>query len=149
MTLRAPALPRAQAAAENRAKPREIAGFAALVNYLLGLATCLPKARDYDGWKGMAPSRAGFQTGSGAYFLLGPEGSIPNRRRFLAEPKATTPFLLCRDPAIRGEVAMKKKIDIMTIPELDTSVGMHGSVKQTEVGGPLCLGALLAFIMAL
>ncbi|HEV7660888.1 MAG TPA: hypothetical protein VGO55_13700 [Allosphingosinicella sp.] len=43
----------------------------------------------------------------------------------------------------------KKKIDIMTIPELGTSVGMHGSVKQTEVGGPLCLGALLAFIMAL
>jgi hypothetical protein len=49
----------------------------------------------------------------------------------------------------RGIAMNKKKIDIMTIPELGTSVGMHGSVKQTEVGGPLCLGALLAFIMAL
>lgn len=44
---------------------------------------------------------------------------------------------------------MKKKIDIRTIPELDTSVGMHGSVKQTEVAGPLCLGVLLGVIMAL
>ena len=35
---------------------------------------------------------------------------------------------------------MKKKIDIASIPELSTSVGMHGSMKQKEVGGPLCLG---------
>ena len=35
---------------------------------------------------------------------------------------------------------MTKKIDIASIPELNTSVGMHGSLKQKEVGGPLCLG---------
>ena len=44
---------------------------------------------------------------------------------------------------------MKKKIEIATIPELGTSVGMHGSVKQKEVGGPLCLGALVALLYAL
>ena len=44
---------------------------------------------------------------------------------------------------------MKKKIDIAAIPELDTSVGMHGSAKQTEVAGPLCLGVLLGILMAL
>jgi hypothetical protein len=36
-----------------------------------------------------------------------------------------------------------KKIDISRIPELKTSVGMQGSVKHKEVGGPVCLGALL------
>jgi len=41
------------------------------------------------------------------------------------------------------------KIDINTIPELNTSVGIHGSVKQQEVAGPLCLGILVAVIMAL
>ena len=44
---------------------------------------------------------------------------------------------------------MKKKIDIAAIPELDTSVGMHGSVKQTEVMGPLCLGLLVGILIAL
>lgn len=44
---------------------------------------------------------------------------------------------------------MKKKIDIAAVPELETSVGMHGSVKQKEVGGPLCLGVLVAIVMAL
>lgn len=44
---------------------------------------------------------------------------------------------------------MKKKIDIAAIPELNTSVGMHGSVKQKEVGGPLCLGIVFAAIIAL
>jgi len=44
---------------------------------------------------------------------------------------------------------MKRKIDITLIPELDTSVGMHGSVKQKEVYGPLFLGAVIAVIMAL
>jgi hypothetical protein len=34
-----------------------------------------------------------------------------------------------------------KKIDIAAIPELGTSVGMHGSVRQQEVGGLVCLGA--------
>ena len=36
-----------------------------------------------------------------------------------------------------------KKIDIARIPELKTSVGLPGSVKHKEVGGPVCLGALL------
>jgi len=44
---------------------------------------------------------------------------------------------------------MKKKIDIAAIPELNTSVGMHGSVKQKEVWGPLCLGIAIAVIYAL
>jgi hypothetical protein len=44
---------------------------------------------------------------------------------------------------------MKKKIDIAAVPELPTSVGMHGSVKQKEVGGPICLGILVAIVMAL
>jgi hypothetical protein len=43
---------------------------------------------------------------------------------------------------------MKKKIDIANVPELTTSVGMHGSVKQKEVGGPLCLGIVIAIAMA-
>lgn len=42
-----------------------------------------------------------------------------------------------------------KKIDIANIPELTTSVGMHGSVKQKEVAGPLCFGILVAVVMAL
>lgn len=46
----------------------------------------------------------------------------------------------------RGKM-MTKKIDIAAIPELNTSVGMHGSVKQKEVGGPLCLGILIAIII--
>lgn len=36
-----------------------------------------------------------------------------------------------------------KKIDIATIPELKTSVGIHGSVKQKEVTGPICLGVIV------
>lgn len=44
---------------------------------------------------------------------------------------------------------MKKKIDITAIPELRTSVGMHGSLKQKEVGGPVCLGVLVAIVYAL
>ena len=43
---------------------------------------------------------------------------------------------------------MKKKIDIAAVPELRTSVGMHGSIKQKEVGGPLCLGIAVAVIIA-
>lgn len=39
---------------------------------------------------------------------------------------------------------MKKKIDIAAVPELTTSVGIHGSMKQKEVAGPLCLGAVIA-----
>ncbi|HEV2746348.1 MAG TPA: hypothetical protein VGW34_03500 [Allosphingosinicella sp.] len=36
-----------------------------------------------------------------------------------------------------------RKIDIAQIPELKTAIGIHGSVKQKEVGGPTCLGALI------
>lgn len=44
---------------------------------------------------------------------------------------------------------MTKKIEIARIPELGTSVGMHGSMKQQEVAGPLCLGILIAVVIAL
>lgn len=44
---------------------------------------------------------------------------------------------------------MKKKIDITSVPELRTSVGMHGSLKQKEVGGPVCLGIAIAIMYAL
>ena len=44
---------------------------------------------------------------------------------------------------------MKKKIDIAAIPELNTSVGMNGSLRQKEVGGPLCLGLFVAVMIAL
>lgn len=44
---------------------------------------------------------------------------------------------------------MKKTIDITAIPELGTSVGLHGSVKQKEVVGPLCLGLVLAVLIGL
>ena len=44
---------------------------------------------------------------------------------------------------------MKKKIDINALPELSTSVGMHGSLKQKEVGGPMCLGIAVAILYAL
>lgn len=41
-----------------------------------------------------------------------------------------------------------KKIDIAKLPELNTSVGVHGSVQQKEVGGPLCLGLIVAIFIA-
>ena len=44
---------------------------------------------------------------------------------------------------------MTRKIEITQLPELTTSVGMYASVKQQEVGGPLCLAGLIALIMAL
>jgi hypothetical protein len=44
---------------------------------------------------------------------------------------------------------MKKKIDIANVPELTTSVGIHGSVKQREVGGVACLCIVVAVAMAL
>ena len=43
---------------------------------------------------------------------------------------------------------MTKKIEIANLPELTTSVGMHGSVKQKEVMGPICLAIVIAAIMA-
>ena len=44
---------------------------------------------------------------------------------------------------------MKKKIDIATVPELDTSVGIHGSMKQQEVIGPVCVGIVVAILIGL
>jgi len=40
------------------------------------------------------------------------------------------------------------KIDINAIPELRTAVGMQGSAKQKEVGGPVCIAAVIAVIYA-
>ncbi|HEY0446628.1 MAG TPA: hypothetical protein VGD19_09270 [Allosphingosinicella sp.] len=42
-----------------------------------------------------------------------------------------------------------KKIAIEQIPELATSVGMKGSMKQKEVGGPMCLGMAIAISIIL
>lgn len=42
---------------------------------------------------------------------------------------------------------MKKKIDIAAIPELGTSVSMHGSIKQKEVGGAICLGITALIVL--
>ena len=44
---------------------------------------------------------------------------------------------------------MKKKIDISAVPELRTSVGMHGSLKQTEVGGWVCMTIAVMVLYAL
>lgn len=41
---------------------------------------------------------------------------------------------------------MKKKIDVRDLPELGTQVGLQGSLKQKEVGGPLCIGIILGVI---
>ena len=67
---------------------------------------------------------------------------------FLAGPQMFIPLLLWV-PKQRGNSKMKKKIDIASVPELRTSVGMHGSLKQKEVGGPVCFGVLCAIIVAL
>lgn len=40
-----------------------------------------------------------------------------------------------------------KKMDIRKIPELKTSVGIHGSTKQKEVTGPICLGIIVGIII--
>lgn len=39
-----------------------------------------------------------------------------------------------------------KKIDISKLPELTTKVGIHGSVKQGEVGGAACGGIFVALV---
>jgi hypothetical protein len=39
-----------------------------------------------------------------------------------------------------------KKIDIRKLPQLGTSVGIHGSLKQKEVGGSACAGIFLALV---
>ena len=66
----------------------------------------------------------------------------------MAGPQVFIPLLLWV-PNQRGNVEMKKKIDIASVPELRTSVGMHGSLKQKEVGGPMCLGIAIAIMYAL
>jgi len=58
-------------------------------------------------------------------------------------------FLVLGTRLQRGMSEMKKKIDINALPELRTSVGMHGSLKQKEVGGPMCLGIAVAILYAL
>lgn len=39
-----------------------------------------------------------------------------------------------------------KKIDITKLPELKTSVGIQGSMKQKEVGGGACTGVFIVII---
>ena len=41
-----------------------------------------------------------------------------------------------------------QKIDIKKLPHLKTGVGIHGSIKQKEVGGVACMGAVLAVAIA-
>jgi hypothetical protein len=41
-----------------------------------------------------------------------------------------------------------KKIDINTLPELSTRVGIYGSPKQREVGGAGCAGVVVAIIVS-
>lgn len=48
----------------------------------------------------------------------------------------------------RGKVK-KKKIDITAIPKLGTSVGMHGSIKQKEVMGPICLAIVVGIVIGI
>lgn len=36
-----------------------------------------------------------------------------------------------------------RKIDITTLPELATSVGIHGSCRQKEVGGAPCAAVIV------
>ena len=52
-------------------------------------------------------------------------------------------------PDFQRGIEMKKKIDIANVPELTTSVGLNGSLRQKEVGGPLCLGVVIAIIIGL
>lgn len=36
------------------------------------------------------------------------------------------------------------KIEIAKIPQLETQVRIHGGTKQIEVGGPICVSALVS-----
>lgn len=38
------------------------------------------------------------------------------------------------------------KIDIALLPHLKTGVGIHGSLKQQEVGGSACVAAVVAIV---
>lgn len=42
-----------------------------------------------------------------------------------------------------------KKIDITQVPELRTRIGIQGSAKQKEVGGPPCVGVLIGVAIAI
>lgn len=39
-----------------------------------------------------------------------------------------------------------KNIDIALLPHLKTGVGIHGSLKQQEVGGAACVAAVVAIV---
>jgi hypothetical protein len=41
-----------------------------------------------------------------------------------------------------------KKIDIRKLPELKTSVGIHGAIKQKEVGGSACMVGIFMVAIA-
>lgn len=49
----------------------------------------------------------------------------------------------------QGRSWVKKKIDIARIPELGTRVGIQGSSRQKEVGGPVCFGIAVGILIAL
>ncbi|MGF1550608.1 MAG: hypothetical protein ACFBQW_08810 [Sphingomonadaceae bacterium] len=40
-----------------------------------------------------------------------------------------------------------KKIEIEKLPELTTSVAMHGSPRSREVGGPICVGIAVSAVL--
>src|SRR5687768_2979333 len=75
-----------------------------------------------------------------------PEGGI-HHRQFLGRAAGVRLFSSGVPDFQRG-ISMKKKIDITAVPELRTSVGMHGSLKQKEVGGPICLTIAVAILYA-
>jgi hypothetical protein len=51
-----------------------------------------------------------------------------------------------RGVALTKEGMTMKKIDIFKLPELATKVGIHGSVKQREIGGTGCGGIFIALV---
>jgi len=88
--------------------------------------------RDFPDWYGGQDSTGGFW---------------PNRRGAQISARPGTGSWAGK-PASEGNKTLKKKIEIATIPELGTSVGMHGSMRQKEVGGIICL-ALVAILYSL
>ena len=67
----------------------------------------------------------------------------------MAEPQATSLSSLSGTDNSEGKRKMKKKIDIAAVPELRHQRRHARSVKQKEVGGPLCLGVVVAIVIAL
>ena len=41
----------------------------------------------------------------------------------------------------------KVRLEVEELPELDTIVGMAGSTKQQEVGGPVCVGIFAGVVI--